>query len=148
MSHEALGDQFADHLRVYRGLEGVAPHEVGPSLGNHWSHSPEVAYNFAQGTPTGWASDAYFDDEGDERRSGTVIAGLVHPDHVVKPGSKEHQSWRDFDQVQDEGSHEEEATVRPDSPVHVIGMSHIKYGGEQPLEESYEKFDVPKRFRA
>jgi hypothetical protein len=145
MSHDALGGQFADHVKVYRGLNEVAPHEVDyDKLGSHWSHDPEVAYNFAKGQPLGYPDE--FDDDGEI--TGTVLAGLVHRDHIIDPDSDEFDGWRDIEAVQGPDSHEQEATVRPGSPVHLTEFSHVRYSDEGGESEDHTRLPQPREHRA
>lgn len=144
MTHNALGDQFADHVNVYRGLNEVAPGEINhSSLGSHWSHDPNVAYDFALGRPSGYPDEM---SEGDDK--GTVLSGLVHRDHIIEPGTPEHEEWMDHSSVFGEGHPEMEATVRPGSPVYITSMSHVTMTPEGHESEEHTRFSPFREHRA
>lgn len=107
-------DQFKDHIEVYRGLYGVAPHEVNTeSLGVHWSSNPHVAESFA------------YPEEMGPGHHGTIITGLVHPKHIEK----------DFNKLNVHGALEHDSPelehfVKPGSPVHVTSLRHFQWDSD------------------
>lgn len=74
---------------------------------------------------------------------GSIIYGLVHPDHIMKLDSPEMEGW---EQWRMENEHwEAEQTIRPGSPIQIIKVekvSHSKDTGvlsEKPLVRGIPK---------
>ena len=108
-SAENLGPQFKDHIQVYRGLRDVAPEGVQTdALGMHWSTNPKVAESFA-------------DDVSDSSNPGTVVAALVHPNDVLRPGHPEYPEAESAG-CAGEGSPEDELPIRKGAPMFLTSM--------------------------
>lgn len=102
-------DQFKDHIQVYRGLRDVAPSDVRlDSLGQHWTSSRKVAESFA-------------DDVSDPANPGTVVGGLVHPNHIVRENDPDYGEVLALGYEPD--SPEAELPVRKGSPVQVTSLN-------------------------
>lgn len=117
------GPQF---VTLYRGLVNVTPGEVkAAQVGPHWSRSPEVAYNFAMDRDVEGFSheDEGIRDEG--TRFGTVVEAKIHRRHIIDPNSEEGRGWAEGDAVFGQDHPEQERTVRPNAPVHVLKMHHF-----------------------
>lgn len=130
MSHEALGPQFRDHVRLYRGLNEVEPGDVGhDEMGIHWTEDPGSAQNFALNRDEwGNARESWGDEEENAPDRGTVVEALVHPWHIIDRGTAEHDEMSSAANILHEGSFENETTVRPGSPVHVLGHHYLEAG--------------------
>jgi hypothetical protein len=131
-SPENFGPQFKDHIAVWRGLDLTHPDELHPKeLGIHWSTDQRIAERFA-------ADEDYANEQGVEP-SGVLLHGYVHKDNVVKPYTDE---WDELagrhDILPPEESHEEEATVRAGSPVHVYKVEHVTPDGWRPTDKRFE----------
>ena len=122
MHPDNVGQQFKDHVLVHRGIPQVGPEAVKSDLGIHWSHNIEVAKKFA--TPSAYEQD--YEDNGSQ---GVVVSALVHKKHIIEPHSPE---WHDAqnlgsalnNEIYEPEHWEEEATVRPNSPVNVVAVQH------------------------
>lgn len=104
-----------------RGLAEVRPEDVRThDLGPHWSTEPEVAWNFALSRDSDGYASEWDDDEAP--RHGTVVHGMVHRRHIIKPGTSEFEGWEGMEGVFGPSGPEREQTVRPGAPVHVEAM--------------------------
>jgi hypothetical protein len=142
------GPQF---VTLYRGLSNVSPDEVKTTdVGPHWSRSHEVAYNFATDRDVeGWPHDDGIVGDMDDvnSRYGTVIEAKVHRRHIIDPESQEGQDWQGFAAVQHSGSQEQESTVRPGAPVHVLRM-HLYDEDNANNEKTIVNDPFRRRFKA
>jgi len=126
-------DKFKDYIPVFRGLEDItnAKDITFDSLGVHWSADSKTALEMA--VPE-WALE---DDDVEGNIEGSIVYGLVHPDHIMKLDSPEMEGWEGWRM---DGEHwEAEQTIRPGSPIQIIKVekvSHNKGTGvlsEEPL---------------
>ena len=122
MHPDNVGKQFKDHVLVHRGIRHVGPSAAKSDIGIHWSHDIDVARHFAN-------PDNFSVSNDPEDNQGVVISALVHKDHIIKPHTVEWhdaQNWGNaMNNLIHEPDHwEEEATVRPGSPVHITAMQH------------------------
>jgi hypothetical protein len=120
-SVENFGPQFADHILVHRGIQHVNPSVVNShGIGIHWSHDKDIAHRFATDDNMGY-------EEHPEDNQAVVLSALVHKKDVIEPYSDE---WHEMSEsgmdseIYDPEHSEQEATVRPGSPVHVVGVHH------------------------
>jgi hypothetical protein len=119
MHPDNIGQQFKDHVLVHRGIRDVDPSVARSALGVHWTHSIDVAKHFG-----------YLDTfSTDGKAQSVVVSALVHKDHIIEPESPEWheaQNWgSSINNVIHNPDHwEQEATVRPGSPVHITAIQH------------------------
>ena len=127
-----------DNLSVtlFRGVTRH-PNNVGHySLGEHWTHDPEVAKNFAT---VGTIKGEYDPSEG----HGTVIEAKVDKSDVIKPYTKEWEERGGGDLDSGVGifgpdSNEKEQTLRFGSKVQLTKLHHFHKGqkvGELPPKD-------------
>jgi hypothetical protein len=95
-------------------------------LGHHWSYSPDVARHFGAGLNDNDIVGEQLDHEGH------VIKGLVAPKDIIRPGTSEHEYWEKNHRVvvmppKRQADSEREATIRPNSPIKVVGMEIVKH---------------------
>lgn len=131
-----MGDQF---ITLYRGLRGVShPDEIDPELiGPHWTHSPEVAEDFAG-------------------KHGSIVTAQVPSKHIMYNGrtGEQHPDFHgnyhnDFSalyRVMPEEQQEKETFVRPGVPVRIVSMRthpenpiRDKWSFEEPVVRNSEK---------
>jgi hypothetical protein len=148
MTPENVGQQFKDHVTIYRGLHGVEDftHDVAKNLGNHWSTDPDVARDFASNNT---AIYDWHQDHEENGRPGLIVKAQVHPKHIVDPYSKEGDWWHMETGVLPPGENEEaEHTVREGSPVRITGVTKVfpKFNENNELEHVDEEDvkDFPK----
>jgi hypothetical protein len=115
-SPENLGPQFKDHIQVYRGYSSTpSPKDIDfNNLGHHWTTNPNVAESFAIQNDD--------EPEPDFPLQGTVLSGLVHKDHVMKP-----EEVPDDLGVLDHDA-EAEHTIRKGAPVKITGGYAMHFG--------------------
>ena len=123
-------DQFVE---VYRGFAGVSPETLDTgALGRHWSTSKRVAESFAHD----WLGP---------EDSSMVINAFVHKRHII--GDDDPEEWER--EVQNYGAFghgggEQEYTIRPGAPIHVMGISHWP---NEDKEVFTHRKDIPYRQR-
>lgn len=122
--------QFGDHIRLFRGLNEVEPHEINTrGIGIHWTGEPNSASNFALNRDEwGYARESWDEDEPNRPDRGTVVEAMVHPDHIVQRGTPEHEELAGWANILHEGSFENETTVREGSPVHIVAHHYMEQG--------------------
>lgn len=123
MHPDNLGPQFKDHILLHRGIRHVGPEVAKGELGIHWSHDIDVARHFANPDEFHGVSMEPEDNQG------VVVSALVHKDHIIKPNTDEWwdaQGWGNSmnNTIYEPDHWEEEATVRPGSPVHITALQH------------------------
>ena len=131
--------QSGRYVRLHRGFAGLHHDEVDTTrLGHHWvgERTAHVADRFAtermDTTKPVWP----------EQERGTVLVGLVHKRHMLKPGSPE---WEE-NINEGHGAHEpeQEIPLRAGTPVHIVQATDFKQGGN----DTYHEFTPRKRGRA
>lgn len=132
-------------VRLYRGLAQTTPEQINrKEIGNHWSVSPDVAYNFATNRDAeGWAHDEYFDDMEDYSPSGTIVEALVHRRHIIDPNSEEGDDWASMHSVFGPEHSEQERTVRPDATIHIQKLHYVDEG-----KNEERTINVPRNLRS
>lgn len=121
MTPENVGQQFTT---LYRGLAGVdaAKHVDFDNLGPHWTPEFHVANSFALSR----AGDTYFERGEPKVLRGMIITAQVPHEHIIDPESEEGEDWREGGAVFSRDHTEQEHTVRPGSPIKVVGVSKIR----------------------
>jgi hypothetical protein len=120
MTPENVGQQFKT---LYRGLAGIdaAKHVDFDNLGFHWTPKFDVANSFALSRE----GDTYFEREPKVLR-GMIITAQVPHEHIIDPESEEGKDWQEGEAVYGRHHVEEEHTVRPGSPINVVGISKVR----------------------
>lgn len=127
---------FQNHIRVYRGINGVSAEQLLSSprqLGKHWSTEENVANQFARsgGGP-----------------KGTVVTALVHPDDLMTLAEiEEHNKNVPQKTIYPGGKYEKESTVRPGSTVHIVGSKDLEFGDEVQVKNQ-KTFKTPRKAKA
>jgi len=112
--------QFKDHIRVFRGVAGVTPETFSSEeAGIHWSTDKSVATRFA--------NPDFRLNQGIDSDEGTVVEGRVHKDHVVQPGTEEHDHLASEHMIGEEynSAHEKEVTIRRGAPIQAVKSTHV-----------------------
>lgn len=128
-SPENLGPQFADHIRVYRGLAGITADQAlnsGKRLGIHWSNDDFIAKQFA-------GNDSRY-------THGTLLTGLVHPDDVMTPEEiQKHNSEQPRKTIyhQEAKGTEREIPIRQGATVHITGAQDMSFYDEPQIEKEH-----------
>jgi hypothetical protein len=126
MHPDNVGQQF---LRLHRGLHATDSVNTD-QLGRYWTSDRKVAELFAGGFDD--VSKANFPVKGDGPTQGHVVTALVHPDHVVVPGSPEHKKMVKEGDLPDPKSDmakaEKEVTLRSGSPVKIESIDKVNVG--------------------
>ena len=121
-------------VHVWRGLDNVHPDEITENpngLGIHWSTDKQVAKRFAE--------DEFYAKEQGLEPSGILLHGRVHKDNIVVPHTEEWEELSDtHDILPPAESHEEEATIRRGSPVHIDEVEHVTDSGYKPLGRQFK----------
>lgn len=125
-SAENFGPQFKDHVLVHRGIRHVGPNVASGELGVHWSYDPVVAERFADYSDHYTSDPQYYKDN-----QGVVVSALVHKNDIIEPDSDEWheaQHWGSAmnNEIYGPEHSEQEATVRPGSPVHIVALKHAQ----------------------
>lgn len=132
--------QSGRYVRLHRGFAGAHYDEVTESnLGHHWvgDRNAHVADMFATDsmmhpdTPDNWP----------EATRGSVVVGLVHKRHMLKPGSPEHEKWSNVGDGAVE--HEDEIPLRRGTPVHIVEATNFNRDGN----DTYHEFTPRRRGR-
>jgi len=129
----------AQFITLYRGFNDKARTDIDTeNLGMHWTPNRETAFGFSLGI------DPHEDDPNSwepESSKGTVLEARVHKRHVIQPGSEEHNAllkeradkelpaiYTQYN-APDEHAVEQEHTVRPGSPVHIVAAHTVLDAG-------------------
>lgn len=111
---------FQQPLKVYRGLAYTREPDTS-HLGPHWTTDPNVALNFA-------ADNHELSDEGPAPQ-GIILEGEVHPEHEVRPGTKEFEGAVDTEGViGNENNPEQERYIRPGAPIRITKHHYLEDG--------------------
>jgi len=141
--------RFDGYVPVYRGVRDVSHEDVVNSarrVGSHWSSSRDVAETFANMGSFDSRHRTIDPDNGSNIKS-TVLHGFVHPDHVMS--REEVNKWnleRPQKGIHTKESGESEVSIRPGSPVHLIGATDYHWDGESRFptaDEVSHKFAAP-----
>ena len=137
-SPENLGPQFADHIKLYRGL-GEASFDTTQmnGVGIHWTPSKGIAGNFA-----------LMGDREEGEEGGVVLHASVHPDHIVKRGTPEHELYAKTHDIYEENDPEAEVTVRSGAPVHIHGYTDLAPDDMGEIREQRVDLPTPKEAKA
>ena len=106
---------FQNQVFIHRGVNESPKHTDFSEVGMHWSHSKDVASNFAT--------------MGGNESNGVVLHGSVNPKHVIKRGTPEWHEYSEKHDIFDDGGDptgEQEVTVREGSPITLHGYSVVK----------------------
>ena len=136
------GEQF---IHLYRGLADVTPEQVdAKGAGLHWTTDPESAYNFATSRDAfGWVHE----DRDDGPLQGTILEAKVHRRHVVDLNSEEGKDMAEMLSILPPEHPEQETTVRPGAPVHVLRMHYYDYPNQK-NERTVINNPLRRRFKA
>lgn len=129
LSNQQFGEDF---VLVHRGVRDVHhPDVIGAErgLGTHWSSREEVARGFAEpGSRYPHFSNVQEDDP--EELKSTVLSAYVHKNDVMS--QDEVQDWNKtknplfhYIHTEKDGNHEQEVSVRPGAPVHVVKATDL-----------------------
>jgi hypothetical protein len=115
--------QSGRYVRLHRGFAGMHHDKVDSTqLGHHWvgDSDSHVADRFAEQL----LYDTYDDDSSGK---GTVLVGLVHKRHILKPGSPE---WEEnINEGHGADQSENEIPLAPGTPVHIVQATNINRTG-------------------
>lgn len=138
-AHENLNSyQSGRYVRLHRGFAGKNHDEVHTDqLGHHWvgDSNRHIAERFAtmrmDTTKPVWP----------EQERGTVLVGLVHKRHMLKPGTPE---WEEnINEGHGAVESENEIPLRAGTPVHIVDATDYKYDGT----DTYQEFTPRRRGR-
>ena len=150
-SAENFGQQFEGYIPVFRGIPNVSPSTAlrGKSVGKHWSSSSSVARKFAN--PGSEVTYEHMGARGDTAQ-GTTLAGYVHPDDVVQPGTEEYEalvgarSMRVGETDNAPGAMiEDEVPIRDGATVHIVQTVHRKFVRGKESNALFKTLDAPVR---
>lgn len=127
---------FQDQVMLHRGL-GEASFDTTDfsGVGIHWTSKKGIAGNFATMGNR---------EEGEE--GGVVLHASVHPDHIVKRGTPEHDEYAKTHDIYEEDDPEAEVTVRKGAPITIHGYTDLAPDDMGGLRE--QRVDLPKPKKA
>jgi hypothetical protein len=134
--------QSGRYVRLHRGFAGLHHDEVNENnLGHHWvgDNNPQTADKFA----TEYFGNSDFTGGHDrEENKGTVLVGLVHKRHMLKPGTPEHEYYANEGMGSVES--EQEIPLRRGTPVHIVQATDFNRDGN----DTYHEFTPRRRGKA
>lgn len=112
--------EFQQPLKLYRGLAYTQEPDIN-SLGSHWTTDLTIAHKFA-------SDDSEMDGEGPAPK-GVILEGEVHPEHEVRPGTKEFEGAVDTEGViGSDNNPEQERYIRPGAPIRITKHHYLEDG--------------------
>ena len=135
-----LGQQFKDHVKVFRGLYETTPENLKQgNLGIHWTNRKKTAENIAHGF---FASDEHA-DQSEMPNNSLVLEGYVHKNDVLKRRSQEHKDLAEKHEIYySHVGREQEVTVRPGASVHLTRVHHYDHTKDHELTSQTFKSPV------